>query len=328
MNTTNVDGIAVWFDTKDIKDIVLPVKAEVHLNFWQLKKDKTNKIKQFLDIGLMIEVPNNSPSLHIFLPFAIQYSIEDLGKTLKNTDTLRAVFNEPWRPLDDPDPQVDTFNVVDFETNILFQIFPVPKANYKVNPVQDGSTIDISLPKTEQHKKYIRFRVFSNDFSPIISEYKPKNAWLESAFTVTEIFDIHVNEKRNLSDDLLKILHSQGYVVLTKTHVFIMRSDKYDQISSFPVSIDSRTLEANIWNEYIGPEYLREKITAYHWKQKVDDSVPLFSYPDKFKSYNVYSKFRFQKANWITILVFILLLSVISFVSSLLVALIQHYTCL
>jgi hypothetical protein len=328
MNTTNVDGIAVWFDTKDIKDIVFPVKVEVHLNFWQLKENKTKKIRQFLDIGLMIIVPNNSPNLHIFLPFAIQNPIKDLGQTLKHTDTLRAVFNEPWRPLDDADSLAETFSVVDFETKTLFQIFPVPEANFKVNQFQYGSQIDISLPKTKKHNTYIRFRVFPISFSPMISEYKPKNAWLESAFTVTEIFDIHVNEKRNLSDDLLKILHSQGYIVLTKTHVFIMRSDKYDHISSFPISIDSRTLERNIWNEYIGPEYFREKITAYHWKHKIDDSVPLLNYPEELKSYNVYSKFRFQKANWKTILVFISVLFVIGFVGSLLVALIQHCTSL
>jgi hypothetical protein len=206
---------------------------------------------------------------------------------------------------------------VDFEKKKLFQIYRIREDDFKIEPACGGSILRLVFPDDLRTKTYFRFRVRSNNFSPITKEDKPTNSWLESAFFVTETIDLHVNEKRNLPEELLRTVHAEGEIGFTKTHLFLMRYDNFDQVFSYPVPVDSRTLEPIIWMDYLGPEYISDRVIAYHWKQK---SEPLASDSlvslREFKSFNVFSKFGYQKASVITIIIFIVILLAISIVGS------------
>lgn len=259
----------------------------------------------------MIKDPRNIASLFIYLPFIISQNVVDLGRKLEKTNTLQAVFNEPWRSL--VDPEVNTIDVVDFEKEKLFQIYRIRQDDCKIELAYGGSILQLSFPDYLKTSTYFRFRIYADNFSPITNEDKPTNSWLESAFYVTETIDLHVNEKRNLPEELLQTVHTEGEIGFTKIHLFLMRYNNFDNVFSYPIPIDSRSLESMAWSDYLGSEYLSERIIAYHWKLKSEATASDGSVLQRvFKSYNVFTKFRYQKANLITIIIFIIILIAIS----------------
>ena len=312
--------IAVWFSLRSPEDKSALSTMEVHFNFWRPRNRKFRQIKQCMDIGLMVEETINIASIYVYLPFVVTEKIEDLGAKLESTSSLQAVFNEPWRSL--ADPGITTIDVVDFEKAKLFQIYRISEEDIKIQTAYDGSMLQLVLPDGIHNKTYFRFRIYANTLSPIIKEDKPSNSWLESAFFVTETVDFHLNEKRNLPEDLLRTLHTAGEVVFTKTHLFLMRPDNFDHTFSYPSPVDSRTLEPKIWIDYLGPQYSSERIIAYHWKQKINDTAVFDKNIDHmgFKSFNVFTKFRYQSASITTIIIFISILLAISFAGSLVAA--------
>lgn len=308
--------IAIWFHQRNKNAESALSSAEAHFNLWRLRNSKSHKTEPFIDIGLMINEPQNIASLLVYVPFAVSEKIQDLGRKLGNTSTLQAVFNEPWRSL--VDPELNTIDVVDFEKKKLFQIYRIREDDCIIEPAYDGSILRLDIPDDIRTKTYLRFRIHANNFSPVMKEDKPTNSWLESAFYVTETIDLHVNEKRNLPEELLKTVHAEGEIGFTKTHLFLMRYDNFDHVFSYPAPIDSRTLEPMLWMDYLGPEYISDRVIAYHWKQKSETTASDGSVWQRlFKSFNVFTKFRYQKASVITVIIFIVILLAISIVGSL-----------
>lgn len=306
-----MSSIAIWFSPRE-PSAKLPCSIEAHFNLWRLRNKRLRRTEQFLDIGLMVEEPNNVNSFNLYVPFVIKERIRDLGKNLENTSIVQAVFNEPWCAV--VYPGISTIKVMDFDKKDVFQIYKLNDKDLEVRPAYSGSVLRLLLPDSLQAKTYFRFRIYMPDLWPITKEDKPSNSWLESAFFVTEIIDFHINEKRNLSEELLRAMHDEGAVSFTKTHLFLMRYNNYDHIFSHPFPVDARTLERTIWTDYIGADYACERILAYHWRQKYErkananDALASKSSDlgsQGFSSFNVFTKFRFQKANIATILIFL-----------------------
>jgi hypothetical protein len=260
----------------------------------------------------MVEEPGNVSSFNLYVPFIVREKIKDLGKNLETTSAVQAVFNEPWCAV--VYPGISTIKVMDFDKKDVFQIYKLNDKDLEAMPAYGGSVLKLLVPDSLQIKTYFRFRICMPDFWPITKEDKPSNSWLESAFFVTEIVDFHVNEKRNLSEDLLRVMHDGGEVSFTKTHLFLMRYSNYDHIFSHPVPVDARTLERTIWTDYIGIDYACEQILAYHWRQRYDRRINANNVltskssdlgSQGFSSFNVFTKFRFQKANVATIFIFL-----------------------
>jgi hypothetical protein len=260
----------------------------------------------------MVEESSNVNSFNIYVPFVVKEKIGDLGKSLETTSAIQAVFNEPWCAV--VFPGISIIKVMDFDKKDIFQIYKLSAKNLEFKPAYGGSVLRLILPDNLQAKTYFRFRIYIPDLWPITKEEKPSNSWLESAFFVTEIIDFHVNEKRNLSEELLRAMHDEGEVNFKKIHLFLMRYNNYDHIFSHPFPVDARTLERTIWTDYVGEDYACEQILAYHWRQKYEgkananDALPSKSSDlgsHGFSSFNVFTKFRFQKANKTTILIFL-----------------------
>jgi len=318
-----MSSVAIWSSPK-VPGAKLTCPIEVHFNIWRLRNKRLRRIEQFLDIGLMIENSSNMDSLNLYLPFAVKERIRDLGKSLETTSAIQAVFNEPWCAV--VDPGKSTIQVMDFDKKDIFQIYKLNDKDIEVTSVYGGSLLRLLVPDTLQTKTYFRFRICVPDLWPITKEDKPSNSWLESAFFVSEIVDFHLNEKRNLSEELLRAMHEGCAVSFTKTHLFLMRYNNYDHIFSHPFPVDTRTLEQTVWTEYISADYAGERILAYHWRQKIERKASVNSVavskasessPEGFSSFNVFAKFRFQKANKSTILIFLVGILAISIIGGL-----------
>jgi len=315
-----MSSIAIWFSPR-ASGPKRPYLIEAHFNLWRLRNKRLRKIEQFLDIGLMVEDSNDINSFNLFVPFVVKERIRDLGKSLETTSAIQAVFNEPWCAV--AYPGISTIQVMDFDKKDIFQVYKLNEKDLEVRQAYGGSVLKLQVPDSLQTKTYFRFRIYMPDLWPITKEEKPSNSWLESAFFVTEIIDFHVNEKRNLSEELLRAMHDEGTVSFTKTHLFLMRYNNYDHIFSHPFPVDARTLEQTIWTDYIGTDYACDQILAYHWRHKYEGKVnandALVSKPGDlgsqgFNSFNVFTKFRFQKANVTTILIFLAGLLVIGII--------------
>jgi hypothetical protein len=295
--------------------------VEAHFNLWRLAS-KHRKVYQFLDVGLMLEEGTDISSLNMFVPFTVN-GILDLGKNLERIDVVQAVFNESWCPVAYPDKS--TIGIMDFDKKDIFQVHKLGPSEWSVTPQFNGSVITLLLPNKVSKKTYFRFRISAADLVGITEESKPSNSWLESAFFITETVDFHVNVERKLTDELLRTMHGEGQVKFSKTHLFLMRNYSYDHIFSYPPPSDTRMLEKNKWEEYLGSEYISDHVLAYHWKQKslAEQQIPttasnLTSKAElSFEDLTVFAKYRFQRVSKGTILLFISVLLGISVAASL-----------
>jgi len=225
-------------------------------------------------------------------------------------------------------PGISTIDVLDYNKNFIFQIYRLTEKDVNnVEPAFKGSILTIPMPiDIKRRKTYFRFRIFVSDTSPITKEDRPSNSWLESALLVTETIDFHVNEERNLSEDLLRTIHAEDKITFSKIHLYLMRYDYFDHVFSHPLPIDTRTLEENVWTDYLGAEYNCNRILAYHWRYKEDLSTKVGDKNNAnsntlpsigFDKFNVFAKFRFQNANKVTILIFLAVLLAIGIAGSL-----------
>jgi hypothetical protein len=301
--------LAIWYKPKPLKPKE-ELGIELHLNLWKLNKKNGRKIvgiKNFLDIGIMIEKPDNVANIYIFLPFRITKSkIEDLGRYFKNNDLLDAIFNQRLNAI--PSDQPKTLSINDHDKNKFF-IYMIDIKNDVRMPAKNygGSIINIKVSIGEDIKPiYYRIRINSDKLEGLYTRYKPESQWLESHYTNNELIDFRVNEKRNLDNSLLEEMHNSGEVFFNNVEYFVMREFKYDYVSSHQEMIRSRKLEADLWKPYVGNDCECGNIIAYHWKW---DRVPGF---------NAFVKYKFVASDIKTKILFCLFLFLIALTGAIL----------
>lgn len=290
--------ISLWYEPKE-KTNKKKIDLEVHLNLW-----KINKSKYFLDIGIRIEKTKNIKKLNIHIPSEniTNEDIKDLGKIISENDILlNAVFNDNYKRISDSEKKWSCVYKEKSESeNIEFNIYHIDiNQDIKIKKCYDGTKIVIKNKMSEEKPLYYRIRIDnSKEIQKIFSSLQdPKNNIFENAFSKFEIFDLRVNEIRNIDKTLNETINKQGQFNFKKIHFFLMIDSKNDYLFSHQPVKDCRVLENHIWSKYIGElNAENEKILAYHWKEPININDKLLHYKALVKiQFKNYHKFKIIK---------------------------------
>lgn len=298
-------SIAIWCNKKD-KNIL--VSADIHFNFWKVKRKKkfSNYNKKYcylLDIGILIYNIKNINSIKLFFPLEIKKSdINDLGKIIRNKNLLNGIFNEDFKILYDSNPKQT--KVIGTDNNLRFIIYNIDDT-VQIENKFDGTILNIDVNNINNIPDpiYIRFRISSGNLIKLIKHLQPKTSFFQHAFTCTEVIDFRLNEKRTYNESLSEIINTDGELEIKKVHFLLLRDEK-DDFESVGISPNCRELEPQVWDDYIGNAYENNNIVAYHWSVKSSDTKP------KIDSFNSLIKVKTYKSSLNTILIYLAILAI------------------
>lgn len=267
--------------------------VEFHINLWK-SKNCVVKIMPNLIFDFGIKFESTITELCIFLPFRIskELGVEDLGKCLStNRDLLNAVFNEDMICQSASNHCFSRItNNANCSEQESFYIYHLGEDNYKVEDYTEDSkvkgtylTINISgIPsneeKTPTEKYYVRFRVYVENISEIVRTEILSNDLLQAAFSRMDLFDIRLNEKREIPSKVEEKMKKQKFELCTfnKLHFFYI-VDTHESIDNgIDIRKDSRLLENEQWIQYVPhSDIANVNYIAHHWKKKMEKDKPI-----------------------------------------------------
>lgn len=310
-----MESLAIWYQKKNDTKI----NADLHINFWNANK-KTHK--NILDIGLMInDLIGNIEEIYIYFPFVLKSEdFIDLGVKLKNdAKLLNAIFNEDLSSTNDHTPKqmllqekLSNKEEVHIKKFILYELdFKKNSGEISIENRNNGVILKIVTKNIKEIKNvktvYFRFRINSPVLLSFIKEYKPKNSFLDSAYSITELLDFRLNEKRNLDSTLLQEIENNSYFSIKKIHFLVLKSANDDYIFSHKQNDSARKIEEKLWDNYIDFNYFDKNLIAYHWKEKAKEDGYI-------ESFNAFIKFKCPKINFKTIGFYLLIFSLITII--------------
>ena len=292
-----MNSIAIWSERRDHSDN----NPQVHLdiNVWHTKKSKGN----YLEFGLKITDYSILEYINIYVPYDIRKDdIEDkVGILASNNDLTNAIFNEKLSVTKGD----GSFHTVKFPNNGENFLYCEINIDNDIEII-GGRTIKLKINSNNNNnneitKIYYRFRI--NKLDKIFTELKENYFWIDGFFKTIGFIEININSVRKLPGHIVDRLdkftfNSMNLFIMTDNFTnFIFQSEKVHK---------SRILENYIWEEYLSKENSKKihKITAYHWKKDIEDTIPLF------EDYNLFVKLSYISKNWLLLvlmLVFILI---------------------
>ncbi|SHH34993.1 hypothetical protein [Desulfosporosinus lacus] len=322
------ESFAIWYEpTVGNKEL----DVDLHVNLWKLPESNTNILRKtfgrFVDFGIRTTEAQYIKSLFIGIPLKYDVSKEkkeyekendendiklsDLGKVLCNNDKLLpALFNEDYEKR--TNVQNPKFSAIHLTNNgdLQFHVCHIDVKNdvtvkycygykiFKIDVCATGSIQDC----------YFRFRLIGSSLTDMLSELeKPSNARLQSAFSIVEVIDFRVNEKRNITNNSLQFEMSKGIINFKKFNFFFMCSST-EEISFFSHGPFKRcrTLEADLWKSYVNlsGNYIdtgkKNNLLVYQWSIKSRNSI------------NAMIKTKFENNNWATIILYVIILGILT----------------
>ena len=258
---------------------------DLQLNLWNTEvEDISTKARHkfcALDIGLVF--PRSVRELTFLLPFKVdKQDFSDLaGYLSRDTELLCTVFNEDLKTSSEPSK---SYHQID-GNGIRYIMYELAKENI-INLVYDEATdvteLTLSINTNfnsdlfKSYSVFVRFRLKLHDLSCFARKKQVSNDWLQSAFSSTYMFDIRVNDGRELSKKKRELVEHKGYrmPLFTKIHFFYMADSEEMVENGSSIKLDSRLLEKDRWHNYLGQnlEFVSENL-AHHWKSKIDKCI-------------------------------------------------------
>lgn len=261
---------------------------DLQINLWNTELEELNKDKSIrlfaLDLGLVC--PLSTKEIAFLLPFEVRAEdFRDLASVLANNDDLLCtVFNESLKKTTQSG---QSYNVIESD-RFKYVMYNLDKENIeKVSYDKDKnvSILSIKINSDFETKEYqgcrlfIRFRLKLKDLSVFAHKRKVSNDWLQSAFSSTYMFDIRINDVRELSDKKREIVINENHFVMptfNKVHFYYMADSEETVENGSSMMTDSRLLENERWHSYLGEGmvFASENI-AHHWKKKIPTKISL-----------------------------------------------------
>lgn len=261
--------------------------VELHINIWKVKSG-TIRLNDTLYFDFGIKFSDKIKRIFVFLPFQIKANkVNDLGKVLSDKkELLNAVFNEDMRCTPSTNNSFSKVKINNDQSGDYFYIYQLGQDNITVEDYkgetddQKGTYISIKIngtPKDKEQDKngkieyYIRFRVEVKNNKEIIHTAYLSNDLLQAAFSKTDLYDLRINEKREVPAKVNEKADTNGFTLCNfrKLHLFYI-VDAHETVNNgSTVKIDTRILEDNQWKDYEPKSDINGiNYIAYHWKKK------------------------------------------------------------
>lgn len=294
-------------------------KDELHVNIWKVNEGRICLNSCFyLDIGLKVSFTYES--VRLYLPFAVVKQAQiDLCKTvMENRKLLCAIFNDEMLPTPQANPcfckatcQTEGAGNGADGTN-SFYLYQVDDNNITIEgdgqKGQEGTWVTVTmngnptneekLDNYENQQLYVRIRLKVEDNDQFRISESISNDLLQAAFSRTDLFDIRINEIREIDGKVLERMKTDGFSIMSfnKVHVFYITDTRESVINASSLKVDSRLLEKGHWEKYEPSNSLHNvHYVAHHWKRrrKEDDKGDIRSFSVFFSTqYPHLSKWR------------------------------------
>lgn len=293
---------------------------EIHINLWNVR---TRGGLDFYAIDFGLKYSKDVDSLKLALPFeAKKEDFLDLAHVLTNNKSLLCtVFNADMNISSEQSDSIhDVVNIDSGEKMSIYEL-SVRNLEWKEFDPESNST---ELLITPHYKKdsvkadnvYVRFRIRLHDINMFAHTRKLSNDLIQSAFSSTRLFDIRLNDKREIDKKLIEGVLYEGFqmVKIEKMHFFYMADAEETLENGSNISLDTRMLEKEKWNPYLEETEMSAEYLAYHWKLKRrENDKPLYS------TFSVFFKTNYTSYDIKRILKYTMIVVLLSFFGSLLV---------
>lgn len=252
--------LALWFEGSSTTSggTTTPPTMRLHVNLWRDLDRRVN----FLDIGFLLSDVSCLNRLHLYLPAPIPLaSVLDLSDTLKDADTLNAVFNDVMSLVREED---DHF--------VIRQEGGPERFVYSVRPGKDVTTHRINVPGRGQGtvialtsalctrlrqvpgkaEHYVRLRILLKGAARNLFTTEDTGAGIGLSLTqdILETTEFRLNERRSYPPAILQRA-TDGRVNLQSVHYFLIRSKDFQLGSQHQNFRKVRYLEHDIWTGYL-----------------------------------------------------------------------------
>lgn len=302
--------------------------TELHLNVWKVETGGLFLSPAvYIDFGIMF--PQSYKTLCLFLPFDIEGSPQDLSDILRaNDQTLGAVFNADIQVTSRVSDNYCTVTFINEDRS--FSLYKLGETNFTTESFTNtpkGTFIKITINSEPEDKAcrhvYVRFRVRLKDKSQYVKSEHITNDLLQAAFSMTDLYDVRVNETRVLDSKVKETMKLAQLEMckFDKVHMFYMVDTRETVHNGSSLKQDTRILESDQWKNY-QPETSLYNTTfvAYHWKKRRKmDSIDAEKFDDKpISSFSVFFSSIYPRLYWGRMLAYVAVAILLSWAGSML----------
>lgn len=319
-------SMAVWCP---VRENHFAASAELHFNLWRLpKRGWIRKLRNlswandadFIEIGVLLDNPDQIKEICIFLPFAVSRSeVEDCGPRFRDESIAEGIFNEQIS-VEIPAVLNGAFVELKIGGNIFCRVHEFEKSSdlisdnhLKVQKEGHGTLLKVSTSAVNAPansipvggKSYFRLRVQlpQPSESPFIQQVKPSDWALQSGFEGIELINFRLNEMRTLPSVVQNQLRDNGIVKNARIRLIAFLTAVpaiSDMASSSTPSHKSRTLEREIWDKYV-KNGLPDDVAVYHWKK----SRSLENGEEPISDFSAFVKLKQRRAGLGTVAIYL-----------------------
>ena len=261
-------------------DKVNPVQIErFHICTWEFNNDSS-----LIEFGFEVSkesIKSNQLSVSLFIPwFSKSCEVKDLYDKLSIAENSRFIFNDSLSRTDSLDGGRNKLGVIHkFSDRNELCVLPVSIDKSIDKVITATVNLQPYLDYNSESKPNIYFRFWIKPVIPFISMRK------KGISKSTIIYDIKVNERRNIPDDRVKYFSDKEFCKIQSCFSFNILPNKYDIVFFDNSSLKNvRTLEYDSFNKYLGDKRVKkdELIVVFNKKQNAES----------FSFFSIYSKER------------------------------------
>ena len=258
-----------------------------HLCSWEF-----NNNSSLVEFGFEISqesIKKDDLTIFIFIPWAEKScETKDLYKELSIADNSRFIFNDSISATKYLKPNTTDLGIIHTFSG-RNELCVVP-ADIKINEDKIVSATLNLKPYREykqESKPNIYFRFWIEPTIPFISMRK------KGVSKSTIIYDIKVNERRNIPDDKTKYFDNKEFCRIKYCFSFNILPNKYDIVFIDNSSLKNvRTLEFNSFNKYLGDKRVKKDELIVVFNKKEVKDFEKIEVAQSFSFFSIYSMER------------------------------------
>lgn len=272
-----------------------------HNCIWEFK-DNSSLVEFGIEINQESLLEKESVELDLYIPWLTSKSTKrDLYEKLKDADNSRFIFNDSVLNTKNLDGGRGKLGVIHYFKSRALSILPV-----SVEIIDKKACLKIELKNYNEVKEskgnvYVRFSI------------KPESGYVSTRKNgiakSTVIYDIKVNERRNIPEELIDELNTKDLCKIKDCFSFNILPNSYDIVFFDNTALKNvRMLEYNAFKKYIDDD-----------RVKKDDLMVVFNKKrgeDSFSFFSIYAKERIGMGQFLVAIFFNMICGLLFFIAS------------
>ena len=250
-----------------------------HICTWEFKNNSS-----LVEFGFEVSkesIISDQLSVSLYIPwFSKTCEVNDLYHKLSIAENSRFIFNDSLSRTDSLDGGRNKLGVIHkFNNRNELCVLPI-MFERNINKIITATVnLQSYFEYESDNKPNIYFRFWIKPSVPFISMRK------KGISRSTIIYDIKINEKRNIPDNLLEFFRDKEFCDIKSCFSFNILSNKYDIVFFDNTSLKNvRTLEYESFNKYLGDKRVKKDELIVVFNKKKD--------AESFSFFSIYSKER------------------------------------